>query len=400
MVTSNECANRKRYSDGGIEMDVLIARCAGLDVHQETIVACVLIGEADEAPRAETRTFPTMTRDLFALMTWLESEGVTHIAMESTGIYWKPVFNILEGYFDITLANAQRIKNVPGRKTDVSDAQWIAKLLRVGLIEKSFVPSEDLRELRDLTRLRKKRVGNLTAEKNRIQKFLEASNVKLGTVVSDVFGVSGRNLLERLIEQGYVDADDIEHRVHGNVKRNVPRVAESLFGTLTPHQMLMIRNCWEHITFLEQSIAALDSDIEGHLKPYEEAQELIQTIPGISDVTAAAVIAEIGVDMEQFPTADHLASWAGVAPGNNESAGKDKSTHTRKGNPHVKTALCEGAWAATKSRKSGLAIRFWKMAARRGKKKALIALARKILTIIYKILKTKTPYIEGGPVRK
>lgn len=309
-------------------MEVLIPRCAGLDVHQETIVACVLIGEADESPRSETRTFPTMTRDLFALMTWLESEGVTHIAMESTGIYWKPVYNILEGYFDIALANAQRIKNVPGRKTDVSDAEWIAKLLRVGLIEKSFVPSEDLRELRDLTRLRKKRVGNLTAEKNRIQKMLEASNVKLGTVISDVFGVSGRNLLERLVEQGYVDPDDIEHRVHGNVKRNVARVAESLFGTLNKHQILMIRNCWEHITFLEKSITALDEEIEAHLEPYKEAQQLIQTIPGVSEVTAAAILAEIGVDMEQFPTADHLASWAGVAPGNHESAGK-KKVHER-----------------------------------------------------------------------
>lgn len=305
-------------------METLVTRCAGLDVHQETIVVCVLIGEAGETPRSETRTFPTMTRDLFALMTWLESEGVTHIAMESTGIYWKPVYNILEGYFDIALANAQRIKNVPGRKTDVSDAEWIAKLLRVGLIEKSFVPAEDLRELRDLTRLRKKRVGNLTAEKNRIQKMLEASNVKLGTVISDVFGVSGRNLLERLISQGYVDADDIEHRVHGNVKRNVGRIAESLFGTLNPHQVRMIRNCWEHITFLEQSIAELDAEIEAHLRPYQEAQALIQTIPGVSEVTAAAIIAEVGVDMEQFPTADHLASWAGVAPGNHESAGKKK----------------------------------------------------------------------------
>jgi transposase len=310
------------------KMEVLLSRCAGLDVHKETIVACVLVGEADETLYAETKTFPTMTRDLFALMTWLESEGVTHIAMESTGIYWKPVYNILEGYFDIALANAQRIKNVPGRKTDVNDAEWIAKLLRVGLIEKSFVPAEDLRELRDLTRLRKKRVGNLTAEKNRIQKMLEASNVKLGTIISDVFGVSGRNLLARLMEQGYVDAEDIEHRVHGNIKKNVKRVADSLFGTLNTHQMLMIRNCWEHIAFLEQSIATLDTEIETHLKPYEEAHTRIQTIPGVSAVTASAIIAEIGVDMEQFPTADHLASWAGVAPGNHESAGK-KKVHAR-----------------------------------------------------------------------
>lgn len=305
-------------------MDMLVARGAGLDVHQESIVACVMVGEADESPVIETRTFPTMTRDLFALMTWLEDMNVTHIAMESTGIYWKPVYNILEGYFDICLANAQRIKNVPGRKTDVCDAEWIAKLLRFGLIEKSFVPSEDLRELRDLTRLRKKRIGNLTAEKNRIQKMLEASNVKLGTVISDVFGVSGRNLLERLIEQGFVDRDDIEHRVRGNVKKNVSRVAESLFGTLTNHQILVIRNCWEHITFLEKSIDELDQEITTHLQPYQEEHNLLQTIPGVSSITASAIIAEIGVNMDQFPTADHLASWAGVAPGNHESAGKKK----------------------------------------------------------------------------
>lgn len=305
-------------------METLIPRCAGMDVHQETIVVCVLTGEASDTPNVEIRTFPTMTRDLFELLTWLESKEVTHIAMESTGIYWRPVYNILEGYFDITLANAQRIKNVPGRKTDVSDAEWIAKLLRVGLIEKSFVPSSDLRELRELTRLRKKRIGNLTAEKNRIQKMLESSNIKLGTVISDVFGISGRNLLERLITQGYIDADDIEHRVKGSVKKKVTALTESLFGTLTDHQILLIRNCWKHITFLEESIRELDEEIEEHLKPYREEFERIQTIPGVSELTAASILAEIGVDMDQFSTADHLASWAGVAPGNHESAGKKK----------------------------------------------------------------------------
>jgi transposase len=305
-------------------METLIQRCAGLDVHQESIVACVLVGEGTDNPEGETRTFPTMTRDLFELMNWLESKGVTHIAMESTGIYWRPVYNILEGYFDITLANAQRIKNVPGRKTDVSDAEWIAKLLRVGLIEKSFVPSSDLRELRELTRLRKKRIGGLTAEKNRIQKLLESSNIKLGTVVADVFGVSGRNLLQRLVDQGYIDADDIEHRVHGSLKKKLPRLAESLFGTLTSHQILLIRNCWQQITNLEASIAELDVEITNHLALYKEECELIQTIPGVSEISAASLIAEIGVDMTQFPTADHLASWAGLAPGNHESAGKKK----------------------------------------------------------------------------
>lgn len=305
-------------------METLNPRCAGMDVHQETIVVCVILGESGDTLEVETRTFPTMTRDLFALMTWLESMSVTHIAMESTGIYWRPLYNILEGYFDITLANAQRIKNVPGRKTDVSDAEWIAKLLRVGLIEKSFVPSSDLRELRELTRLRKKRIGNLTAEKNRIQKMLESSNIKLGTVISDVFGVSGRRLLERLVEQGYIDADDIEHRVHRSVKAKVPQLAESLFGTLTEHQIKLIRNCWKQITNLEESIAELDGDIAAHLASYSEDYTRVQTIPGVSTNTAASLIAEIGVDMSQFPSADHLASWAGVAPGNHESAGKKK----------------------------------------------------------------------------
>lgn len=305
-------------------METLIARCAGMDVHQESIVVCVMTGDAAEAPEVVTRTFPTMTRNLFELMTWLESKEVTHIAMESTGIYWRPVYNILEGYFDITLANAQRIKNVPGRKTDVSDAEWIAKLLRVGLIEKSFVPSSDLRELRELTRLRKKRIGSLTAEKNRIQKLLESSNIKLGTVISDVFGVSGRNLLARLVEQGYIDPDDIEQRIHRSVKPKLPRLAESLFGTLTEHQIMLIRNCWKQIIDLEASISELDVAITSHLQPYEQEFTLIQTIPGVSANTAASLIAEIGVDMNQFPTADHLASWAGVAPGNNESAGKKK----------------------------------------------------------------------------
>lgn len=305
-------------------MEVLIPHCAGMDVHQETIVVCALNTDDDGNVQSETQTFGTLTRNLFELLQWLESKSVTHIAMESTGIYWKPVYNILEGYFDVTLANAQRIKNVPGRKTDVGDAEWIAKLLRVGLIEPSFVPSEDLRELRDLCRLRKKRVGNLTAEKNRIQKYLECGNVKLGSIISDVFGVSGRNLLDRLITQGYIDAADVDDCVKGSIKKKKQQVKESLFGTITPHQMELIRDCWAHIAFLEKSIASLEKKIDEHLEPYREEYELLQTIPGVSQATAAALIAEIGVDMNQFPSAEHLSSWAGVAPGNHESAGKKK----------------------------------------------------------------------------
>lgn len=305
-------------------MEILYPQCAGMDVHQKTIVACTLISGKDGQVESETRTFGTMTKDLFELLKWLEAKAVTHIAMESTGIYWKPVYNILEGYFDLTLANAYHIKNVPGRKTDVSDAEWIAKLLRVGLIKPSFVPSEDLRELRDLCRLRKKRIGNLTAEKNRIQKYLEMGNVKLSTIATDVFGVSGRNLLERLITKGYVDADDVDESVKGKLRKKKQEISDSLLGTITPHQMELIRDCWEHIEYLEKSLENLERKIDAHLAPYRKEYELLQTIPGVSEATAAALIAEIGADMSQFPSADHLSSWAGLAPGNNESAGKKK----------------------------------------------------------------------------
>lgn len=305
-------------------MEVLHPYCAGMDVHRETIVACVLTPGLDGEAESETRTFGTMTKHLFELLKWLESKSVTHIAMESTGIYWKPVYNVLEGYFDVTVANAQRIKNVPGRKTDVADAEWIAKLLRVGLIERSFIPSEDLRELRDLCRLRKKRLGQLTSEKNRIQKYLESSNIKLGIVASDVFGVSGRNLLTKLITKGYVDRQDVEESVKGRLKQKKDQISESLVSSLTPHQMEMIRDCWEHMAYLEQALEKLEQNIDSHLALYREEYELLQTIPGVNRVTAAALIAEIGVDMNQFPSSDHLASWAGVSPGNNESAGKKK----------------------------------------------------------------------------
>lgn len=312
-------------------MDIILTHCAGLDVHQKNIVVAVLIGKEDENPELEIRSFPTMTKDLYEMLRWLEEKGVTHIAMESTGVYWKPVYNILEDYFDITLANAQRIKNVPGRKTDISDAEWIAKLLRHGLVEKSFVPPADIRELRDLTRFRKKWIGNITAEKNRIQKVLETSNIKLSTVISDIFGVSGRNLLTRLVENGYIDKQEIEGCVKGQVKKKVDAISDSLFGTLDAHQMFMIRQSWNHIVFLEESLCKLDREIEKHLEPYTQEIEIIQGVPGISKVTAACVLAEMGPDMNQFPSAHHLSSWAGVAPGNHESAGKKKAPVLRKG---------------------------------------------------------------------
>lgn len=305
-------------------MEVFIEKCAGLDVHSETIVACVIKGNHEDEMYIETETFPTLTKDLFRLLKWLEGHEVTHIAMESTGVYWKPVFNILEDFFDITLANAQRIKNVPGRKTDVSDAEWIAKLLRHGLIEKSFVPPVNIRELRDLTRLRKKWISHLVSEKNRIQKVLESSNVKLSTVISDVFGVSGRKLLNRLIEQGYVDETDVEKDIHGKLIPKKQWITDSLFGTINEHQIFLIRQSWQHIQYLETLISEIEERVDQLLQNYQEELQLLITIPGISKDTAAVIIAEIGVEMEQFPTSQHLASWAGVSPGNHESDGKGR----------------------------------------------------------------------------
>ncbi|ASS90379.1 IS110 family transposase [Aeribacillus pallidus] len=374
-------------------MDVLYHRCAGLDIHAETIVVCALLGE-EEHVQKEVETFPTFTKDLFRLLKWLEDRGVTHIAMESTGVYWKPVFNILEDYFDITLANAQRIKNVPGRKTDVSDAEWIAKLLRYGLIEKSFVPPENIRELRDLTRLRKKWIGQLTAEKNRIQKVLECSNIKLSSVISDVFGVSGRKLLERLMKQGYIEETEVDACIHRSMKRKKQQIQDSLFGALTNRQLFMIRQSWKHIESLESLLRDIGERIDQLLQVYKQEMELLVTIPGVKKETAAVIIAEIGVDMGQFPTSQHLASWAGVAPGNHESAGKRKSTRTTKGNPHIKSALCEAAWALSRCRNQRLAAKYWSLAARRGKKKALVAIAHRMLTIIYCIISRKEPFRE------
>ncbi|WP_335872472.1 IS110 family transposase [Bacillus sp. 2205SS5-2] len=375
-------------------MDVLLSHCAGMDIHQKEIVVCSLTGNHEDATEKETKTFSTLTKSLFELLKWLEEKGITHIAMESTGIYWKPIYNILEGSFDITIANAQRIKNVPGRKTDVSDAEWIAKLLRHGLIEKSFVPSQDLRELRNLTRLRKKWIGNLTAEKNRISKVLECSNIKLGSVISDIFGVSGRKLLNQLVEKGYLDSADVDSTIHHSLRKKANTITESLFGTLNEHQMFMIRSSWNHIEFLEESIQELEDKINNLLLAYQEEKEILLSIPGIKEHTAACILAEVGTDMTQFPSSRHLASWAGVSPENNESAGEKKGTKSVQGTPHIKTALCEVAWAISRSKKTAMSSTFWALSARRGKKKALIAIAHKILRIIYTLFLNKQTFSE------
>ncbi|ODA41257.1 Mobile element protein [Desulfosporosinus sp. BG] len=306
-------------------MDAVLECCAGLDVHQETVVACVLFGPLEHKPKKEIRMFSTTTPDLLKLADWLEGQKCSHVAMESTGIYWKPVWNILEtGTFQLILANAQRIKNVPGRKTDVKDAEWIAQLLRSGLIEGSFVPPVEIRDLRDLTRYRKKLLQDTTQEKNRIHKVLQDANIKITTYISDIFGVSGRNIMEALIDGEVITAEKLTQMVKGKVKSKVLGLVDALNNRLRSHHREMIRYSWEHLKFLEQTIAHVEMRIDQCLTPYRQDLELLDSIPGVNQTASAVMIAELGTDMSVFPTDNHLSSWAGVSPGNNESAGKKK----------------------------------------------------------------------------
>jgi transposase len=303
-------------------LDAIIERCCGLDVHRDTVVACVLVGPLDQKPRKQIRTFSTMAKGLSELQEWLQQEGCTHAAMESTGVYWKPVYSTLEGYLDLKLANAQRVKNVPGSKTDASDAEWIAKLLRAGLIAGSFIPNKDIRELRELTRYRKKLLSNATAEKNRILKVLESAGIKLASVIADVFGVTGRALLEQLMTQGQFDKEMVQSIAKGQIRQKVPLIMEASSAQLSVKERFLIRQSWNHLMFLEQSISELDAQISEILEPYREDVERVQSIPGMDKKSVAAVVGEIGIDMGRFVSEHHLASWAGLSPGNNESAGK------------------------------------------------------------------------------
>lgn len=304
-------------------MEAVLECCAGLDVHQETVVACVLSGPLDQAPKVEIRTFGTMTDELLALGEWLTDLHCTHVAMESTGVYWKPVWNVLEAFdLEMLLANAHHIKNLPGRKTDIKDAEWIAKLLRCGLLEGSFVPPTEIRELRDLTRYRKKLVHDATAEKNRIHKLLQDANVKLTTHMSDIFGTSGRILLQKIVDAEVITLPFLENHMKGALKHKSSKLLQSLNSRLRKHHRDLIRMSWNHLLFLEQSIADVEDEIRKSLAAKQEAVDLLTTIPGVNEQAASIIIAEIGTDMTQFKNEHSLAAWAGVSPGNHESAGK------------------------------------------------------------------------------
>jgi transposase len=371
-------------------MRMIYPRCCGLDVHKKTITACVLIRDAAGHDQQEIRRFGTMTRDVLELADWLHSSQVTPVAMESTGVYGKPVWNLLEGLFEVVLVNAQHIKAVPGRKTAIKDCQWIADLLQHGLLRGSFVPPPPIRRLRDLTRLRPSLRQDHTTVAHRMQKILEDANIKLASVASDWLGVSGRAILAQLLA-GEEDATTRAELSRRRLRAKLPQMQLALQGRMTDHHRWMLRVRWEQLEVLEAQIAKLDAQIHEQVRTYEDAIALCTTIPGIGAVAAANLIAEIGVQMDQFPSAQHLASWAGVCPGNHESAGKRLSGTPRKGNTWWRRSLCQAAWAASHTKATYLAARFRRLAARKGKKRALVAVGHSILVSVYHMLKTKRP---------
>jgi transposase len=377
-------------------MDTLYPCCAGIDVHKGNVVVCVRCCDRPGKVFEEIRTFTTMTRDLLALADWLASHGVTHVAMESTGVYWKPVFNIVEGGVQVILVNAEHIKQVPGRKTDVKDCQWIAQLLQHGLLKASFVPPAPIRELRDLTRQRTQLIQERSAAANRIQKVLEDANIKLASVATDVLGVSGRDMLEALIA-GETDPDKLADLARKRLREKIPALQLALQGRVTDHHRFLLRMHLDHVTHLEELIGRLGSRIEEALAPFAEAVERLQTIPGISQRVAETVLAEIGTNMEQFPTDGHLASWAGMCSGNNESAGKRRSGRCTHGNRWLKRILVQAAWAASHTKGTYLAAQYRRLAKRRGRKRALVAVGHTLLVIIYHVLKRGATYTELGP---
>ena len=375
-------------------MEVVYNRCAGLDVHKETVVACVEIREGGKL-RKEIRTFFTMTSDLLLLHDWLQAHGVTHVAMESTGVYWKPIFNLLEGNFEVLLVNAAHIKAVPGRKTDVKDSEWIADLLSHGLLKASFIPPQDIRDLRDLTRYRKSLTDERVREVNRLQKLLETANVKLASVATDVMGVSGRAMLEALIS-GKTDPEALADLAKGKLRKKLAALREALNGRFRPHHQFMLGEILAHLDYLDEAIERLSQEVEQHIAPFFQEIQLLDTIPGVDRKIAEAIIAEIGVDMSRFPTSNHLASWAGLCPGNNESAGKRKSGKTRKGDQWLKRHLIEAAFAVSHSKDNYLTALYHRIAHRRGVKKATIAVAHAIIVMAHNIISKKIPYREFG----
>jgi transposase len=376
-------------------VELIHARCAGLDVHKDSVVACIRIAH-DDRVRHEVRTFGTTTSALMELAGWLHENGCVHAVLESTGVYWKPVWHVLAGAgLRLVLANAEHVRNVPGRKTDVKDAVWLADLLAHGLVASSFVPPEPIGELRDLTRTRRQLVRQRVRHVQRLQKTLEDANVKLDSVISDILGKSGRSMVEALIAG---QTDPIELVKLASTRLQAPReqIVEALRGRVTPHHRLMLRLHLEQVDATDATIADIDKEVERMLKPFRAQVTLLKTMPGIRDLLASTLLAEIGADMKQFPTAAHLVSWAGLCPQLRESAGKRKSTRVRKGAPWLKPVLVQAAWSAVRRKDSYLRAQFYRLKSRRGPKKAIVAVAASMLKAAFHMLREGTLYRDLG----
>jgi transposase len=377
-------------------MDVVHARCAGLDVHKATVVASVRgPGARRGERRGETKTFATTTRGLRELCDWLLAHGVTHVALESTGVYWRPVYAALEGVVELILVNARHVKMVPGRKTDVRDGEWLAQLLECGLLRGSFVPPAAVRDLRDLTRLRKALIRERGHHVNRIAKTLELAHVKLGCVVTDIMGKTGRAILHAL-SAGVDDPSQLAEYAQGNLRKKRAALRDALAGRLTPHYAFLLQEHLSLIDALDAHIATLDARIEAAMAPFAEAATLVQTMPGVAERAAQTIIAETGVDMSPFPTAAHFASWARLCPGNNESAGKRRPTTTGKGATWLRATLQEAAWAAVRSRKSYYRALYHRLKARRGPKKAIVAVQHAMIVALWHMLKHRVAHHDLG----
>ncbi len=376
-------------------MDRLIERCAGLDVHKATVTACVRVPGETGGRHQDIRTFSTTTAGLLTLRDWLQSYGVTLVGMESTGIYWRPVYYLLEDDFTCWLLNAQHLRNVPGRKTDVADSAWICQLVEHGLVRPSFVPPREIRELRDLTRYRKAQIQERTREAQRLEKTLQDAGIKLSSVASDVLGVSGRAIVQALV-QGTHDPEVLASLARGALRRKLPELSEALEAHFGPHHALIASEIIAHIDYLDEAIERLSADIERVIAPFAEQVALLDTIPGVNRRTAETLIAECGADMGTFPSHRHLASWAGMCPGNNESAGKHRSGRTRKGSKWLRHALVESAGAAARTKGSYFSAQYGRLKGRRGHKRAILAVGHSLLVIAYHVLERGQPYSELG----
>lgn len=376
-------------------MRIIYQRCCGLDVHKKVIMACLLLLEPDGELRQEVRKFGTMTKDLLALLDWLQQAGCTHVAMESTGVYWKPIYNILEGQLEVVVVNAQHLKGVPGRKTDVMDSEWLAECYQLGLLRPSFIPPAPVREVRDLTRYRTSLIRDRARTANRLQKVLEDANIKLAGVVTDIQGVSAWAMLQAIVA-GNTDPEALANLAKGLLRKKREQLVDALSGRVKPHHRFLLAEQLSQIEYLDEAIQRISAELEERLRPFEEDIKLLDSIPGIGRQTAEVLLGEIGWDMSRFPSGKNLASWAGMCPGNNESAGKRRNGKTRKGSRWLRHALIEAAHGAAHTKNKYLKTQYHRIAAHRGKKKALVAVGHSILVISYHLLTRRQTYSDLG----